>query len=57
MASEVIINKKKYVIIPIEKYESLTKKQVVKKYDGMLLSIGEARARTKARIEKWAKSA
>jgi hypothetical protein len=57
MASEVIINKKKYVIIPIEKYESLTKKQVVKKYDGSLLSIDEARARTKARIEKWAKSA
>jgi hypothetical protein len=56
MVSEVVIDDKKYVILPIDEYEVLTKKRVMEKYDGALLTLEEAKARTLARIEKWAKS-
>ena len=56
MPSEVIIDNKKYIIIPKEKYESLTKKQVYEKYNGELLSVEQAKARSLERLEKWAKS-
>ena len=39
-----------------EKYESLTKKQVYEKFNGQLLSVEEAKARTLERVEKWVKS-
>jgi len=56
MVSEVVIDDKKYVILPKDEYEALTKKRVMEKYDGALLTLEEAKARTLARIEKWAKS-
>ena len=56
MPSEVIIDNKKYIIIHKEKYESLTKKQVYEKYNGELLSVEQAKARSLERLEKWAKS-
>lgn len=56
MVSEVVIDDKKYVILPKDEYEALTKKRVMEKYDGVLLTLEEAKARTLARIEKWAKS-
>ena len=54
--TEVVIDNKKYIILPKEKYESLTKKQVYEKFNGQLLSVEEAKARTLERVEKWAKS-
>lgn len=56
MVSEVVIDDKKYVILPKDEYEALTKKHVMEKYDGALLTLEEAKTRTLARIEKWAKS-
>ncbi len=56
MPTEVVIDNKKYIILPKEKYESLTKKQVYEKFNGQLLSVEEAKARTLERVEKWAKS-
>ncbi len=56
MVSEVVIDDKKYVILPKDEYEALTKKSVIEKYDGALLTLEEAKARTLARIEKWDKS-
>lgn len=41
MPTEIIIDNKKYVILPKEKYESLTKKLVHEKYKGELLSLEE----------------
>jgi hypothetical protein len=55
MESIVTIDDKKYVILPLENYEALAKKQVYQKYKGELLDVKEARERTKARMEKWAK--
>jgi hypothetical protein len=56
MPTEVVIDNKKYIILPKKKYESLTKKQVYEKFNGQLLSVEEAKARTLERVEKWAKS-
>jgi hypothetical protein len=56
MISEVVIEKKKFVILPKERYEQLLKKQIKKEYDGQLLALEDARARTIERIEKWSKS-
>jgi hypothetical protein len=56
MPTEVVIDNKKYIILPKEKYESLTKKQVYEKFNGQLLSVEEAKARTLERVEKWVKS-
>lgn len=39
MVSEVIIDDKKYVIMPKEAYEALTKKQVLEKFKGELLTL------------------
>jgi hypothetical protein len=51
MATEIIIDNKKYVILPKERYESLLKKHVYEKYEGNLLSLDEAKARSLKRIE------
>jgi len=56
MVSEIIIDNKKYIILPKEEFEALTKKQVLEKYKGELLTFDEAKERTKERMEKWAKS-
>ncbi|MBK9255361.1 MAG: hypothetical protein IPM42_07735 [Saprospiraceae bacterium] len=56
MVSEIIIDNKKYVILPKDEFEALTKKQVLEKYKGELLTFEEAKERTKARMEKWVKS-
>jgi hypothetical protein len=55
MESIVTIDDKKYVILPFENYEALAKKQVYEKYKDELIDVKEARERTKARMQKWAK--
>jgi len=56
MFSEVIIDDKKYVILPKEAFEALKKKQIMEMYhEEELLNLEDAKARTLARIEKWAK--
>ncbi len=55
MPTEVVIDNKKYVILSKDKYEGLTQKQVYEKYNGELLTLEEAKARTLSRIERWDK--
>ncbi len=43
MVSEIIIDNKKYVILPKDEFEALTKKQVLKKCKGELLTFDEAK--------------
>ena len=50
----VLIDKKKYVIIPIKEYELLQKKAALKSKPEKLFSIEEARAYSKIKINKWA---
>ena len=52
--TQVLIDKKKYVIIPIKEYELLQKKAALKSKPEKLFSIEEARAYSKIKINKWA---
>lgn len=56
MIDEVIIDNKKYVIMPYDKFQKITQAKVHKAFKGNLLNVEEAKARTKERIAKWAKS-
>jgi hypothetical protein len=55
MVSEVIIDHKKYVIIPKEEYLALQKTDFHEKFKGRLFSIEEARKKSEALILEWAK--
>ena len=52
--TQVLINKKKYVIIPVKEYELLQKKAALKSKSEKLFSLEEARAYSKIKINKWA---
>lgn len=55
MASEVIINKKKFFIIPEKEYELLQKKASLNFSEEELFSINDAREYSKKLIKQWAK--
>ncbi|HEX5151594.1 MAG TPA: hypothetical protein VFW07_09090 [Parafilimonas sp.] len=52
--TEILIDKKKYVLISEKNYQSLQKKAALKTRPEKLLSIEEARAYSKKLINKWA---
>lgn len=49
-----VIGEKSYVVVPQESYEKLQKQAALKTRPEKLLSIDEARARSKKLIKKWA---
>jgi nicotinic acid mononucleotide adenylyltransferase len=53
--TELIVNKKKFVIVPRKDYEVIQKKAALKLRPEKELTIAEARALSKAMIRKWAK--
>ncbi|WP_255070859.1 hypothetical protein [Lacihabitans sp. LS3-19] len=55
MVSEVIIDDKKYVLMPKEEYLALQKSDLHKKFEGRLFSIEEARKKSEELILEWAK--
>ena len=52
--TEIIIEKKKYFLIPEKDYVALQKKAALKIKSDKLYSIEEARAQSKKLIQKWA---
>jgi flagellar biosynthesis/type III secretory pathway protein FliH len=52
--TEIVIDKKKYVLIPEKDYKNLQKKAALKSRPEKTLSIEEARAYSKKLIKKWA---
>jgi hypothetical protein len=52
--TEILIDKKKYVLIPKKSYEELQKKAALKNKPEKLFSVEEARAYSKKLIKKWA---
>ncbi len=52
--TEILIDKKKYVLIPEKDYKSLQKKAALKSKPVKLFSLEEARAYSKKMINKWA---
>mgnify|MGYP006920777436 CR=1 FL=1 len=55
MVSEVIIDDKKYVILPKEEYVALQKADFHEKFKGRLFSLDEARKKSEELILEWAK--
>lgn len=51
--TEIIIDKKKYVLVPEKDYKSLQKKAALKTKPEKLLSVEEARTLSKKLIRKW----
>lgn len=54
MSQQIIIDKKKYVLLPEKEYQELQKKAALKTKPARLLSVAEARAYSKKLINKWA---
>ena len=52
--TQVLIDKKKYVIIPAKEYELLQKKAAIKSKPQKLFSLEEARSYSKKKINEWA---
>ncbi len=52
--TRIVIDKKKYVLIPEKEYETLQKKAALKDKPERILNIEEARAYSKKLINKWA---
>jgi hypothetical protein len=52
--TEIVIDKKKYVLIPEKEYHALQKKAALKTKPEKLLTVEEARSHTKKLIRKWA---
>ena len=52
--TRIIIDKKKYVLIPEQEFSALQKKAALKSRPEKLLSVEEARAFSKKLIRKWA---
>ena len=52
--TEIIIDKKKYILIPEKDYTALQKKAALKTKPERLLSLENARAYSKKLIRKWA---
>ncbi len=55
MVTEVVIDAKKYVILPKDEYEEIIKNKVLKQFEGRLFSIEEARRKSEELILEWAK--
>lgn len=51
--TEIVIDKKKYVLIPEKEYQALQKKAALKTRTEKLLSIEDARTYSKKLIRKW----
>jgi hypothetical protein len=49
-----VIDKKSYVVMPVESFRELQKKAALKTRPEKLLTIEEARAHSKKLIKKWA---
>ena len=54
MMTEIVIDKKKYILLPEKEYRALQKKAALKEKPEKLLSIDEARNYSKKLIRKWA---
>ena len=52
--TEIIIDKKKYILIPEKDYNSLQKKAALKTRQEKIFTVEEARAYSKKLIRKWA---
>ena len=52
--TQIVIDKKKYVLIPEKDYQALQKKAALKTKSEKLLSVDDARAYSKKLIRKWA---
>ena len=53
--TQIVIDKKKYVVVPQAEYDNLRKRAALKIKPEKLLSLNEARLLSKGLIEKWAK--
>ena len=51
--TEIVIDKKKYILIPEKDYNSLQKKAALKTRQEKTFSVEEARAYSKKLIRKW----
>lgn len=51
--TEIVIDKKKYILIPEKDYKTMQKKAALKTKPEKLLSLEEARAYSKKLISKW----
>jgi hypothetical protein len=52
--TEILIDKKKYVLIPQKEYNALQKKAALKTKLAATMSLEQARAHSKKLIRKWA---
>jgi hypothetical protein len=52
--TEIVIDKKKYVLVPEKEYHALQKKAALKTKPEKLLSLEQGRAYSKKLIRKWA---
>ena len=52
--TEIVIDKKKYILIPEKDYQALQKKAALKTTPEKIFSVDEARAYSKKLIRKWA---
>lgn len=52
--TEIIIDKKKYILVPVKDYSALQKKAALKSKTEKLFSLEDARAYSKKLIRKWA---
>lgn len=52
--TQIVIDKKKYVLLPEKEYNALQKKASLKTKPEKLLSVDEARTYSKKLITKWA---
>ena len=52
--TEIVIDKKKYVLVPEKEYHALQKKAALKTKPQKLLTIEQAKAHSKKLIRKWA---
>ena len=53
--TEILIDKKKYILLPEKDYQALQKKAALKTRPEKTLSLADARVHSKALIRKWAK--
>ncbi len=52
--TQIVIDKKKYVLVPQKDFEALQKKAAMKVVPAKVLSLEDARSYTKKLIRKWA---
>jgi len=52
--TQIVIDKKKYVLVPEKEYQALQKKAALKTRPEKLLSVEQARNYSKKLIQKWA---